>query len=100
MNKSLLLAAMPAGPAAQASPGDPLFDNVFVKPSSYRTMFLLEIRRSTGKGSINNGGHYQGEVTSVEAAVKDEKRFRQEWVYFGFGRGAKGTLNQRGTEAH
>ena len=91
---------MTYGPAAQASQGEPLFDNVFVNPSSYRaflesgrwpdrTMFILEIRRSTGKGSINNGGHYQGGVTSVEAAVKDEKRFPQKWAYFGFGRGEK-----------
>jgi hypothetical protein len=28
-------------------------------------------------------------VTSVEAAVKDEKRFPQKWAYFGFGRGDK-----------
>jgi hypothetical protein len=88
---------MTYGPAAQANTGDPLFDNVFVNPSSYRafletgrwpdkTMFILEIRRAAGKGSINNGGHYQTEVASVEAAVKDESRFPQKWSYFGFGR--------------
>src|SRR6476661_5048224 len=59
---------MTYGPAAQANPENPQFDNVFVNPSSYRsflesgrwpdkTMFILEIRRSAGKGSINNGGH-------------------------------------------
>src|ERR1044071_9699752 len=69
---------MTYGPAAQANPGDPLFDNVFVNPSSYRafletghwpdqTMFILEVRRSTGKGSINNGGHYQSEIAAIEA---------------------------------
>src|SRR5262249_24764500 len=77
----------------------PLFDNVFVNPSSYRafletgrwpdkTMFILEIRRSAGKGSINNGGHYQTEITSIEAAVKDETRFPQQWAHFNFVRRA------------
>jgi hypothetical protein len=93
---------MTYGPAAQASQREPLFDNVFVNPSSYRaflatgrwpdkTMFILEIRRSVSKGSINNGGHYQSDVTSVEAAVKDESRFPQKWAYFGFGRSDKAT---------
>ena len=54
-------------------------------------MFILEIRRSHGKGSINNGGHYQSEIVSVEAAVKDERRFPQKWAYFGFGRGERRT---------
>ena len=93
---------MTYGPAAQANPTDPLFDNVFVDPSSYRafletghwpdhTMFILEVRRSTSKGSINNGGHYQSEVAAIEAAVKDEARFKEKWGYFGFGRGDKAT---------
>ena len=92
---------MTYGPAA-SEPQDPRFDNVFVNPSSYRaflesgrwpdkTTFILEIRRSVEKGSINNGGHYQGEVVSVEAEVKDERRFPQKWAYFGFGRGEKAT---------
>ena len=90
---------MTYAPAA-STPQDPRFDNVFVNPSSYRafldtgrwpdrTMFILEIRRSVGKGSINNGGHYQSDAVSVEAAVKDERRFPQKWAYFGFGRGDK-----------
>jgi hypothetical protein len=91
---------MTYGPAGNADPANPKFDNVFVNPSSYRafvesgrwpdkTMFILEIRRAQGKGSINNGGHYQTEIVSVEAAVKDEGRFAQKWAYFGFGRGDK-----------
>src|SRR4051794_28836288 len=93
---------MTYGPAGNGDPANPNFDNVFVNPSSYRafvetgrwpdkTMFILEIRRSHGKGSINNGGHYQSEIVSVEAAVKDERRFPQKWAYFGFGRGDKAT---------
>jgi hypothetical protein len=92
---------MTYGPAA-STPDDPRFENVFVNPSSYRafldtgrwpdrTVFILEIRRSAGKGSINNAGHYQTEIATVEAAVKDERRFPQKWAYFGFGRGDKAT---------
>jgi hypothetical protein len=91
---------MTYGPAASTEPENPRFDNVFVNPSSYRafldtgtwpdkTLFILEIRQSTGKGSINNGGHYQTGVVSVEAALKDVRRFPQRWAYFGFGRGDK-----------
>jgi Cytochrome P460 len=91
---------MTYGPAASSDPQNPRFDNVFVSPSSYRaflatgkwpdkTVFILEIRQSVGKGSINNGGHYQGEIVSVEAEVKDERRFPQHWAYFGFGHGDK-----------
>jgi hypothetical protein len=91
---------MTYGPAASANPQNPRFDNVFVSPSSHRaflnsgrwpdkTVFILEVRQSVEKGSINNGGHYQGEIASVEAAVKDEGRFPQKWAYFNFGRGDK-----------
>lgn len=87
---------MTYGPAASADPAHPLFDNVFVNPSSYRaftetghwpdqTLFILEIRSATGQGSINNAGHYQNELRAIEAEVKDEKRFPQKWAYFGFG---------------
>ena len=92
---------MTYGPAG-SEPQDPRFDNVFVNPSSYRafletgkwpdkTVFILEIRRSISKGSINNGGRYQSEVVSLEAAVKDERRFPQTWAYFGFGLGDHAT---------
>ena len=90
---------MTYGPAA-STPEDPRFENVFVNPSSYRafldtgrwpdrTVFILEIRRSAAKGSINNAGHYQTEIASVEAAVKDERRFAQKWAYINFGRADK-----------
>jgi hypothetical protein len=93
---------MTYGPAARADQGNPMFDNVFVNPAAYRafleegrwpdhTMFILEVRRSIEKGSINNGGHYQGAITALEAAVKDEARFPQKWAYLGFGRSNKAT---------
>ena len=87
---------MTYGPAASADPSNPLFDNVFVNPLSWRafvesghwpdkTMFVLEIRNASGQGSINNAGHFQNGLRAIEAEVKDEKRFPQKWAYFGFG---------------
>jgi hypothetical protein len=85
---------MTYGPAAQNS-RSPLFDNVFVKPESYRafletgkwpdqTIFVLEIRSAASHGFINKDGHFQRDLVAVEAAVKDTKRFEGEWAYFGF----------------
>jgi hypothetical protein len=91
---------MTYGPASSANSENPKFDNVFVNPSSYRifvntgkwpdkTLFILEVRQSVEKGSINNAGHYQTGMVSIEAALKDERRFSQKWAYFGFGLGDK-----------
>ena len=84
---------MTYGPAAaQATPGAPLFDNVFVNPSSYRafmktgawpagTTFMLEIRKSQSHGSINKDGHFQVGLSAIEAEVKDANG---EWKFYGF----------------
>jgi hypothetical protein len=71
------------------------FDNVFVTPQAYRaflqtgtwpdkTMFALEVRHAASKGSINNGGHYQEAVASLEIHLKDEARFPTRWAFFAF----------------
>jgi YHS domain-containing protein len=85
------------GPAAEgASDAAPRFDNVFVNPAAYRafmatgkwpdkTIFVLEIRASGSKESINNGGRFQSSLVGIEAEVKDEKRFPGKWGFFGFG---------------
>jgi hypothetical protein len=74
----------------------PSFDNVFVHPYAYHefmktghwpdlTMFVLEVRPSASAGSINKSGSFQKGPPSVQAAVKDVKRFQDgEWGYFGF----------------
>ena len=73
----------------------PDFTNVFINPTAYRefvrtgkfpdgTIFVLEIRSSESKGSINQGGQYQGRLVGIEASVKDAKRFPEKWAYFGF----------------
>ena len=73
------------------------FDNVFVSPAAYRSfvqtgrwpdqaIFILEGRSASSKGSINNGGHYQSDLISLAAAVKDRVRAPVgEWAYFAFG---------------
>ena len=92
--------AAPAPGAQAARP--PMFDNVFVTRSAYRTfmssgtwpdktMFVLEIRRSLENVSINKGGRTQGEVVVIETAVKDVERFKATggWAYFDFGGGER-----------
>lgn len=71
------------------------FDNVFVTPQAYKaflatgtwpdkTMFIMEVRTSSTKGSINKGGHFQQELAGLEAHVKDQSRFPTRWEFFGF----------------
>lgn len=91
---------MTYGPAAmQMSADNPDFDNVFVNRAAFKsfqatgtwpdkTIFILEIRSSQSKGSINNGGHFQAGVNDIEAHVKDEKRFPGKWAFFGFPNGS------------
>jgi hypothetical protein len=86
---------MSYGPLAQnANSEDPPFDNVFVNPAAYRhflqtgkwpdkTMFVLELRKSLSKASINKRGRFQGEVRAIEVEVKDESR-PNKWAFFGF----------------
>ena len=74
----------------------PHFDNVFVTRAAYRsfvetgkwperTMFVLEVRASDSKASINRGGRFQSEVVAVEAEVKSGGK----WAFYGFGKGTK-----------
>ena len=82
---------MTYGPAAPAPGQNPSFDNVFVNPHSYRafiesgrwpegTIFVLEIRSSVSKGSINRDGHYQAGLRAIEAEVKKDGK----WTFYGF----------------
>jgi hypothetical protein len=81
--------------SAQSQPGEPQFTNVFVTPEAYRqfarsatwpdgTMFVLEERDSSTKGSINKEGHFQTKLTGLVAEVKDESRFPERWAFFTF----------------
>lgn len=73
----------------------PAFTNVFVASAAYRafiatgrwpdkTIFVLEERDASSKGSINKGGHFQADLRGLAAAVKDETRFPEKWAYFSF----------------
>jgi len=84
---------MTYGPATSSEA--PRFDNVFVNRSAYKafletgawpekTMFVLEVRDSASKGSINQAGHYQAENFRLSAEVKDSARFKDKWEYFAF----------------
>ena len=99
---------MTYGPAAAENPDRfPMFDNVFVNPAAYRsflatgkwpsgTMFVLEVRGSVSKGSINNGGHYQNDLVAIESHVKDTAKFPGNgWAFFGFGTSSSGKLIPR-----
>jgi hypothetical protein len=91
---------MTYGPAASLSSDEhPTFDNVFVNRAAYRaftatghwpdkTLFLLEVRASQSKGSINQGGRFQGDLVDLEAHVKEE-RFPGKWAFFAFPNGAE-----------
>ena len=82
-------------PEAQKSDHS-MFDNVFVEPTAYRqfvrtgtwpdgTLLVLELRGSASKGSINQHGKFQtGDLMGVEVHVKDTKRFKGDWAFFGF----------------
>jgi hypothetical protein len=89
---------MTYGPAGTAdAAGNPNFDNVFANQASYRwflktrtwpdkTVLILEVRGSDSKVSINQGGHIQTKVVSVEAHVKDAAR--GGWAFYAFEPGA------------
>lgn len=72
-----------------------MFDNVFINPEAYKafentgtwpdkTILVLEERGARGKGSINRGGNFQGDVMGLEIHVKDEGRFPGKWAFFSF----------------
>jgi hypothetical protein len=86
---------MTYGPVGAGRGLPPMFDNVFVRPEAYRsfreaghwpdkTVFVLEVRYATSHGSINKDGHFQTDLSGLEALVRDEGRFEDKWGFFGF----------------
>jgi hypothetical protein len=85
----------------------PAFTNVFVNPAGYRsfvatgkwpdkTMLVLEVRASSSKGSINQGGSYQSDVVAIESEVKDAAKFPGNgWAFFAFGKSNTGQMLAR-----
>jgi len=84
--------------------GHSMFDNVFVDPVAWaafkrtghwpdKTMFVMEARGASSKGSINKAGHYQTEaLMGLEVHVRDEARFRGGWGFFVLDDGGTATL--------
>ena len=74
--------------------GHSMFDNVFVDPAAWvtfkrtghwpdGTMFVMEARAASSKGSINKQGHYQTEdLMATEVHVRDDVRFKGGWGFF------------------
>jgi hypothetical protein len=80
------------------APTRQFFTNVFVNPSAYRsfaqsgvwpdkTMLVLEIRASSGSGSINKDGRFQTTLSGLEVHVKDARFTENGWAFFNFGGG-------------
>ncbi|MEW4490943.1 cytochrome P460 family protein [Thalassoglobus sp. JC818] len=77
----------------------PEFHNVYIDPVSYAsykksgmfsdgTVILKELVSVGGKSMDSGNGYFQGEFISLEAMVKDRKRFEDEpggWAFFRFG---------------
>lgn len=77
----------------------PEFHNVYIDPASFAaykrtgefpngTMILKELVSVGGKSMDSGNGYFQGEFLSLEAMVKDAKRFADEpghWAFFRFG---------------
>ncbi len=76
-----------------------VFDNVFANPEAYaaflktgswpeKTLLVLEVRGAQARGSINQGGSYQGsDVVGLEVHIKDSARFPGKWAFFSFENG-------------
>ena len=77
----------------------PEFHNVYIDPASYAaykqtgkfadgTVILKELVSVGGKKMDSGNGYFQGEFVSLEAMVKDSRRFSDEpggWAFFRFG---------------
>lgn len=99
-------------PKASANDKGSTFDNVFVNPEAYRafsqtgtwpdkTVLVLESRRASSKGSINQSGHFQsGAVIGLELHVKDEARFPGKWAFFDVANETKATLIPSGAPCY
>ncbi len=87
--------AMSYSPRTQPN-GQPFFDNVFATPAAYRafvetghwpdkTMFVIEVRASRDKGSINKSGRFQGDVVGYDFELRDDARYPDEkWKWSAF----------------
>jgi hypothetical protein len=87
-----------AGFGMNYSPGPgshEMFTNVFVQRWAYDefaksgkwpelSMFVIDERDATSRGSINQKGHYQTDLTGLAVEVKDSAKNPDKWAYYGF----------------
>jgi hypothetical protein len=82
-----------------------IFDSVFVDPAAYaafqktgtwpdKTVFVLEVRKGQGRGSINKNGVFQTDRVGAEVHVKDVARFKSGWAFFPSGDAPTAALPQ------
>jgi hypothetical protein len=75
--------------------GHELFTNVFVQRWAYnefaksgrwpeQSMFVIDERDASSRGSINQKGHYQTDLTGLAVEVKDSARNGDTWAYYTF----------------
>ena len=90
---------------SDTNPDHQMFTNVFVPRWAYEkfvasgrwpdeSIFVVEERGSSSKGSINKAGHYQTEVMGLAVEVKDA-RFPDKWAYFNFGENKTASANPK-----
>jgi hypothetical protein len=76
-------------------PEDARFHNIYIQREAYqqfaatgsfpdKTMLVMEVRSAGTNTSINRQGRFEDQFIGIETAVKDEKRFPEEWAYFSF----------------
>ena len=76
-------------------PGE--FHNVFLEPTAFeqyqrtghfpdKTMLVLALHEPKQRESIQKQGYFEGNLIALEAAVKDQERFKETWAYFDFGK--------------
>ncbi len=73
----------------------PHFTNIYLQPEAYRqfaatgsfpdkTVLVMEVVSAGSKSSINQRGQFEDRFLGIQAAVKDEQRFKEKWAYFTF----------------
>lgn len=71
------------------------YHNVYISPTAYHefsrtgkfpegTMMVMELFTEEKKEEANLHGSYEKEKVAVEVSVKDSKRFKDGWAYYGF----------------
>jgi len=87
---------------AKTEPGEQMFHNVYLEPHAYehyvktgtfpeKTMLAMSVYRADRKSTAPEKlkGAFEGELISLEVAVKDGARFDDGWAYFDFSGGSR-----------